>query len=106
IVEGEMLPMQGGYAFTPWSPDPNYRQGPTREYLFRNRHLEPVTGGQATYDAARYPLVCCEIGGGIQITYYHRPIVPPESVEALGLVNLGGGSNLLGYYMYHGGSNP
>ncbi len=106
IVDSEILPMQGGYAFTPWSPDPNYRQAPTREFLFRNRHLDPVLGAQPTYDASRYPFVCCEIGGGIQDTYYHRPIVPPESVEALAVMNLAGGSNLIGYYMYHGGSNP
>ncbi len=106
IPEGEVLPMQGGYAFTPWSPDPDFRQSPTREYLFRNRHRDPVTNGIPTYDAEKYPLVCCEIGGGIQITYYHRPVVPPASVEALAVVNLAGGSNLIGYYMYHGGSHP
>lgn len=106
ILDGEVLPMQGGYAFTPWSPDPHYRQAPTREFLFRNRHLNPVLNAPATYDAARYPYVCCEIGGGIQDTYYHRPIVPPQSVEALAVMNLAGGSNLIGYYMYHGGSNP
>lgn len=106
IIEGEILPMQGGYAFTPWSPDPGYRQDPTREFLFRNRHLNPVLDAKPTYDASRYPLACCEIGGGIQITYYHRPVVPPESVEALAVVNLAGGANLIGYYMAHGGTNP
>lgn len=106
IIEGEILPMQGGYAFTPWSPDPEYVQPPTREFLFRNRHIEPVLNGKPTYDAAQYPYACCEIGGGIQITYYHRPLVPPESVEALAVMNLAGGANLIGYYMYHGGSNP
>ena len=35
ILEDEVLPMQGGYVFTPWSPDPNYVQPPTREFLFR-----------------------------------------------------------------------
>jgi hypothetical protein len=106
IIDGETLPMQGGYVFTPWNPDPDYRQPPTREFIFRNRHLDPVLNGKATYDAAKYPYVCCEIGGGIQITYYHRPIVPPEAVEALAVMNLAGGANLIGYYMYHGGSNP
>jgi beta-galactosidase len=106
ILEGEILPMQGGYAFTPWSPDPDYRQPPTREFLFRNRHLAPVVNGAPTYEAAAYPYACCEIGGGIQDTYYHRNIVPPEAVEALAILNLAGGANLIGYYMYHGGSNP
>ncbi len=106
ILEGETLPMQGGYVFTPWSPDPNYRQAPSREFLFRNRHREPVLNGKPTYDAEKYPYACCEIGAGIQVTYYHRPIVPPESVEALAVMNLAGGANLIGYYMYHGGSHP
>jgi beta-galactosidase len=106
FLEGEILPMQGGYAFTPWSPDPGYCQPPTREFLFRNRHLAPVLNGAPTYDAAAYPYACCEIGGGIQDTYYHRNIVPPEAVEALAMMNLAGGANLIGYYMYHGGSNP
>jgi len=106
IIEGEILPMQGGYAFTPWSPDPTYRQAPTREFIFRNRHLHPVLNGEPTYNSVKYPYACCEIGAGIQETYYHRPIVPPEAVEALAVVNLGDGANLIGYYMYHGGSNP
>lgn len=106
VVEGEILPMQGGYAFTPWSPDPNYRQPPTREFLFRDRYLHPVLNGEPTYDPTRYPYVCCEIGGGIQDTYFHRNVVPPESVEALALMNLAGGANAIGYYMFHGGTNP
>lgn len=106
VPEGEMLPMQGGYAYTPWSPDPNYVQPPTREFLFRNRALNPLMNGKPTYDPALVPFACCEIGGGIQDTYYHRNVVPPESVEALAVLNLAGGANLIGYYMYHGGSNP
>lgn len=106
IVADHTLPLQGGYAFTPWVPDPAYRQPPTREFLFRDRHRDPVTGGAPTYDPARYPYACCELGGGIQITYQHRPVVPAECVEAMAVVALGSGANLLGYYMYHGGSQP
>ncbi|HET8841705.1 MAG TPA: beta-galactosidase [Ktedonobacteraceae bacterium] len=105
VPDGEFLPMQGGYAFTPWNPDPAFRQEPTREFLFRNRHLQPLPVGDVPYAAARYPYMSCELGGGIQITYHHRPIVPPECVQAMALVALGGGANGLGYYMYHGGSN-
>ena len=100
------LPMQGGYAFRPWSPDPTYHQEPTREFLFRDCRRQPIADGQAIYDATRYPYAQCELGGGIQITYHHRPIVPPESVQAHAIVSLGGGTNWLGYYMYHGGSTP
>ncbi|MEO8607945.1 MAG: beta-galactosidase [Chloroflexota bacterium] len=106
ILEGETLPMQGGYVFQPWNPDPTYQQPPTREYIFRNRHLNPVLDGEPTYEAANYPFMCCEMGGGTQISYYHRPIVPAEAVESLAVMNLAGGANLIGYYMYHGGTNP
>ena len=38
---------------------------------------------------------------------YHRRInYDPRDVEANVLTQLGGGSSLLGYYMYHGGQNP
>ena len=100
------LPMQGGYAFTPWSPDPDFQQEPTREFLFRDRHSQPLPQGEASYDAKLYPYASCELGAGIQITYHHRPVVPAESVQAMAVMALGSGANLLGYYMYHGGSNP
>ncbi len=106
VPEQGFLPMQGGYAFRPWSPDPTYQQEPTREFLFRDCQRQPLADGAASYDATRYPYAHCELGGGIQVTYHHRPIVPPESVQAHAIVTLGGGANWLGYYMYHGGSNP
>ncbi|MCA0454815.1 MAG: beta-galactosidase [Chloroflexi bacterium] len=106
IPEGEVLPMQGGYVFTPWVPDPDFQQPPTHEFLFRNRHAKPVINGDPTYDPSRYPYACCEIGGGTQDTYYQRNPVPPEAVEGLAFMNLAGGANLIGYYMYHGGTNP
>ena len=106
VPQDEMLPMQGGYAFTPWSPDPNYRQPPSPEFIFRDRHSEPVLNARPTYDGLRYPYLTCELGGGIQDTYHHRPVVPPEATEGMAVVQLGSGANMLGYYLYHGGSNP
>jgi len=106
VPDGEVLPMQGGYAFTPWSPDPNYRQPPSPEFIFRDRHREPVLNARPTYDGLRYPYFTCEQGGGIQDTYHHRPIVPAAATEGMAVVQLGSGANLVGYYMYHGGSQP
>lgn len=34
------------------------------------------------------------------------PLDIPEDALSLAIVKLGSGSNLLGYYMYHGGTNP
>ena len=106
VPDGEVLPMQGGYVFTPWVPDPDFQQPPTHEFLFRDRHQHPVINGEPTYDPAQYPYACCEIGGGTQDTYYQRNPVPPAAVEGLAFVNLAGGANVIGYYMYHGGTNP
>lgn len=103
IIKNQMLPMLAGYAFTPWNPGENYIQDPTTEYLFEDFHSDQPD--KKEYNPIDYPLAFCEMGGGIQITYNHRPVVPPQSVEAMTVVKIGNGSNLVGYYMYHGGSN-
>ena len=55
---------------------------------------------------ASYPYFTCELGGGMATAYHRRPYVYPEDTYSMTLVKLGSGSNLLGYYMYHGGTNP
>jgi beta-galactosidase len=106
VPEEGFLPTQAGYAFTPWILDPEYEQPPTTEFLFCDRRAQPRAEGKIAYDTARYPYVYSELGSGIQMTYLHRPVVPPECVQAQAIVALGSGTNWLGYYMYHGGSNP
>ena len=53
-----------------------------------------------------YPYFTCELGGGMVKAYHKRPYMYPEDALAMAIVKLGSGSNLLGYYMYHGGTNP
>ena len=53
----------------------------------------------------KYPFATCELGGGIQVTHHRRPIIKPMDIYAVSLVKLGDGNNLVGYYMYHGGTN-
>src|SRR5579884_957174 len=38
VPEHGFLPTHSAYAFTPWVPDPQFQQGPTSEFLFRERH--------------------------------------------------------------------
>ncbi|HIW32623.1 MAG TPA: beta-galactosidase [Candidatus Paenibacillus intestinavium] len=100
VPEEDTLPMLAGYAYTPWIPN----QPPSGEYIYRDLHVthsEPVN-----YNTLEYPVAYCEMAGGMQVSYTARPNVSPESVEAMTLVKLASGSNMLGYYMYHGGSNP
>lgn len=106
VPEDGFFPMQAAYAFTPWIVDPEFQQRPTREFLFQESHEQPSPERGTLYDVTRYPYAYCELGSGIQITYNHRPVVPPTCVQAMAIVALGSGTNVLGYYMYHGGSNP
>ncbi|MBB6634583.1 beta-galactosidase [Cohnella thailandensis] len=100
VPEQGTLPMLAGYAYTPWIPN----QPPSREFVFRDLHHTPAE--PVNYDTREYPVAYCEMAGGMQVSYNARPYVPADSVEAMTLVKLASGSNLLGYYMYHGGSNP
>ena len=38
--------------------------------------------------------------------YHRRPYIYTDDTYSMAVVKLGSGSNLLGYYMYHGGTNP
>lgn len=53
-----------------------------------------------------YPTFTCELGGGMMASYHRHVFMYPEDTESLALVKLGSGTNLLGFYMYHGGENP
>ncbi|MBB3112359.1 hypothetical protein FHS18_004460 [Paenibacillus phyllosphaerae] len=100
VPEEGFLPMLAGYAYTPWIPN----QPPSREFIYRDLHAIPAE--PVNYDTRDYPVAYCEMAGGMQVSYNARPLVPANSVEAMALVKLASGSNLIGYYMYHGGSNP
>lgn len=101
IIEDETLPVYGGYAYPVWVEEP----GPSGYFVFQDGHARPAEN--PTHKTPNYyPLVYAEMQGGIQNRYNNRPVVPPQSVEALALVCVGNGSNWLGYYMYHGGTTP
>jgi hypothetical protein len=109
VLEGEVLPLYGGYAFCPWNvTESTPVHSPTREYTFRNFRGNGRRDAlfDPPYDPSTVPFACCEMGGGMQSWYRYRFVVPAQSVEAMALVKIAGGCSMLGYYMYHGGSNP
>ena len=53
-----------------------------------------------------YPYLTCELGGGMMMSYHRRINMSGHEVKPLAICKLGSGSNLPGYYMYHGGTNP
>ena len=112
VVEGETLPVMAAYAEQPWAQHTR-RLDPTMHYLFtpdRDDHLVgadlATQEAMLTYDPERHPYAMAELGPGNQCTYHRRPILTPADAEAMTLVKLGSGANLIGYYMFHGGTNP
>lgn len=46
------------------------------------------------------------MGGGMFNSYDYRFVLPKRSVDAMANIKLGSGCDFLGYYMFHGGTNP
>ena len=115
---GEMLPLYGDYADGFWDrtigeTDGNYYKAFNFKAFRSSTAIatEQIDYSQPTATpqqppANNYPYFTCELGGGMATAYHRRPYVYPEDAYSMALVKLGSGSNLLGYYMYHGGTNP
>lgn len=105
-----VLPLWGGYAFRPWIFYGDIKEHPpTKEFLFKDYHNNnspEYYNFDPTYNPEDIPFACCEMGGGMTVFYKYRFQLPYESVASMSLVKAAGGCNFLGYYMYHGGSNP
>lgn len=110
VLKDEVLPLFGGYAYTPWNVTAEQpQQPPTTEFLFQDYHSNttPVPAFEVPpYAPEDYPYACCEMGGGMQAWYLARFQVAPETVEAMSIQKIAGGCNFIGYYVFHGGSQP
>ena len=112
---GEMIPLYGDYAEGFWDRELKSMPGAYKEaFLMRPARTSAVIateqlGAQKSEDAKgaeKYPYFTCELGGGMASSYHRRLLMEPMDAFALAVVKLGSGSNLPGFYMYHGGSNP
>ena len=105
-----VLPLWGGYPYRPWLFYNHSGEHPaTEEYIYEDYHRDGATFADdfaPAYPPSRRPYACCEMGGGMMCSYRYRFILPYRSVDALANVKLGSGCNLIGYYMFHGGTNP
>ncbi len=108
---GDALPVMGGYCEAPWnrsvgelSANANYIISHVRNdsLIACDHHVE----GAVTFDESKFPYLTAELGGGIQVTSHRRPVAEGKDIGAMSTVKLASGAALLGYYMYHGGSNP
>ena len=113
IPVDEVVPVFGGYCEAPWENHMN-RLSPSPHYFFNRMRNDSAIGTDLIAKTQsdgwhlpyeRYPFATCELGGGIEVTHHRRPIIKPMDIYAVSLVKLGDGNNLVGYYMYHGGTN-
>lgn len=111
----EMLPLWGGYSHWPWiyyehdRPSEKGEHPATPEYIFRDKHNNAIPSTynfEPRYMPEEVPYACCEMGGGMTPFYKYRFDFPYISVPAMTGIKVAEGCNLIGYYMYHGGSNP
>lgn len=110
-VTGGMLPVMGGYCEAPWDQRLTDIE-PSGNYIFTHERNDHNIGSDfrfgtgITFDISKFPYLTAELGGGLQVTRHRRPVATSRDIGAMSLVKLGSGVNLLGYYMYHGGTNP
>ncbi|MFU1855704.1 beta-galactosidase [Sphingobacterium sp. NGMCC 1.201703] len=114
--KGEVVPYGGFYIETPWVTNNGKITPPTNfEYFTYNRlsdnigtDIIKVEGNVESFDGSKNdsPFFTCEVGVGAP-TFYHRRAVVPEEMAGENInLRLGTGVNLMGYYMYVGGTNP
>jgi hypothetical protein len=112
---GELMPLFGAYADGFWERTLEPMAGASWEkFTFKSTRTDVGVGNDTlgnrksgdTAGTEKYPYLTCEIGGGMPASYHRRMNYDPRDVEAVALCQLGSGSSLMGYYMYHGGQNP
>ncbi len=115
VPYGEMIPLYGDYPDGFWERSLKPTAGNYyKAFNFKGFRSSTAIASEQLKDQKekltdgdeKYPYFTCELGGGIMVAYHRRPYIYPEDVYSLAVVKLGSGSNLLGYYMYHGGTNP
>jgi len=99
IIPNVTLPVTAAYAYPSW--EKSSVQTPFFRYtnLQENPDYSPVS-----YVGTDYPYFAAELGTGIPVNYSRRPVVVPESNDAMVNRFLGSGANGIGYYMFHGGT--
>nr|WP_257030999.1 beta-galactosidase [Edaphobacter lichenicola] len=107
-----VLPVYGGYPDAPWDGLAK-KMPPNEVYTFRTANRiggnMGIIGGRGQNPASSYagtPFLTAEVGGGLEDTYFRRPVLSTDDIAAIPTVLIGSGANLMGFYMFQGGRNP
>ena len=113
---GKLLPLYGDYADGFWDRKLTDMPGEyAKAFVFKDNRMSGAIATE-TFSAEElketvnskltYPYLTCELGGGMMPSYHRRINMSGNEAMPLAICKLGSGSNLPGYYMYHGGTNP
>jgi len=98
----EVIPLQGSYPYRGWEPNGGKA---TTDFLYGDdQWIMTDALGKVFYNVDKYPKGLCEQGCGSQMTYANRFVVEPYVVEAHLQNQVGRGMNMVGYYMFRGGT--
>lgn len=114
--KGEIVPYAGFYIEAPWTAS-GKNEIPTSNFEFftYNRLSDNIgtdiiklEGDVESLSGENNdsPFFTCEIGVGTTAFYHRRAVVPEEMAGENINLRLGCGANMMGYYMYTGGTNP
>ena len=119
---GKLLPLYGDYADGFWDRTLNDMPGDyPKAFIMKEQRInaniatetfskKELTDGDSSlftlHSSLTYPYLTCELGGGMMPAYHRRINMSGNEAMPLAICKLGSGSNLPGYYMYHGGTNP
>lgn len=111
VPPGEVIPLWGGYPDQPWDPTIE-KMSSCGDFEFNPfRNDDKIGNGLAQkedpyMDYSDEPFFTCEMGVGVQTTRHRRSVIGKYDGLAMTMNRVGSGSNLLGYYVFAGGSNP
>ncbi|NMP38337.1 MAG: hypothetical protein GX051_09520 [Clostridiales bacterium] len=104
----------GGYPARPWAQHRHSMPVQGNFTIRKNYHTCDGIGTDVIdYSSAEKPVknviqpnFTCECGCGNQVTEHRREIISAKDAYGVPFATVANGCNWLGYYMYHGGSNP
>jgi hypothetical protein len=115
LPPNEIIPVWGGYPDAPWTGG-TQPLTPANQYTFTGTTANAAIGyeldkcrqilDKGFWLPPNVPFATAEMGTGNQIRYPRRPLFAKGDIDAMQYIVVGKGANLLGYYMYHGGSHP